>query len=166
MLRPLSRVGVFVGHKEEVRVILLLTDDQITEIDGSSNHHRVNVVDSHAVGVAEVGNAPHVFEFGHVGEEAHTLQPAIAEGFIDRDGQLEGQKFIENGSEQIHPSIFPKPPILVKQLMPKDVGNCSQFVVGTPFVELYDGLHDIVCQGKPFTSDVLVSPEFDFVVWI
>ena len=164
MLRHLRRVQRLVRHQQEVRVVLLLSHYQLPEVDWASNCERVVVVYAHAVGVAEVGDAPEVGQARHVGEEAHALQPTMPPALVHGDGQLVPEKLLENGAQQVDPCVLPEPAVAVQQLVPEDVRDHGQLVVGAALVELQQRLHEVVGQREPLPSYVLVTPELDLEV--
>ena len=73
MLSDLSWVEGLVRHAQYLWVVLLLPDDELPKVDWASDAGGVGMVNSHAVDVAVVCDAPHIFYFWGIGEEAHPL---------------------------------------------------------------------------------------------
>ena len=164
MLGNLGGVEGFIRHAKEIRVILLLADDELPEVDGPGDGGGVPVVDAHAVDVAVVGHPPHVLDLGLVSEEAHALQPAVAEGLVDGDDDLVGQELIEDGPQHVHACVLPEAALVVEDFVAHDVRHGSQLVEGTLLVEA-EQIHDeVVGQGEGLPGHVLLPPELYLVV--
>lgn len=124
------------------------------------------MIDSHSIDISIVCDSPHVFYFWGVGEEAHSLEPAISKSFVDGYCYLVFGKFIENRAEHVHACIFPEASFVVEKFMANNISDCGQFVIGTTFVEIDEISDDIIGEGKAFSSDVFFSPEFHFIVGV
>lgn len=98
MLSQLTGVKCFIRHQQELRVVLFFSWHKLPKIDWTSYLQCISFVDSHSVEVSKVSNPPHVLVFRSVGEEAHALQPAKPEGFINRKDNLILSKLIKNGA--------------------------------------------------------------------
>jgi hypothetical protein len=137
MLSDLGRVERLVGHAQGLGVVLLLSDYELPKIDGTGDAGGVGVIETHAVDVAVVRDAPHIDGFWGVGEEAHSLEPSVPEGLVDCDGNPILGELVEDRSQNVHACIFPESALVVEQFVADDVGHSRQFAVGTLLVELH-----------------------------
>ena len=135
MFSHLSGVEGLIRHAEDVGVVLLLAHDELPEIDRASDGRCIALVNTHAVNVTVVSDAPHVLDFRHVGKEAHPLQPAVPEGLVHCDHNLETSELVEDGPKHVHPRVLPEAAAVVKQLVPDYISHSRQLVVRTLFVE-------------------------------
>jgi hypothetical protein len=94
------------------------------------------------------------------------LQPAIAEGFIDGNDNFVSCEFVEDGSKEVHACVFPESALVVEYLMPHDVSDSGEFVVGAVGVEVDECAYEVVGEGEVIAGDVFFSPEFDLVVGV
>jgi hypothetical protein len=160
VLAHLSWVEGVVRKAQHVGVVLLLPDEELPEVDGAGNGRRIAVVNTHSVEVAEVCDSPHILDFGSISEEAHTLKPTIPEHLVDSNGDLIGEKTIEDGSENVHASVLPEATFVKENFMAHYVGNCGQLGVGTCFVEPNEVHYEVVREREVLPGDVLFTPKF------
>lgn len=166
MLGYLHWIEGFIGHYQKLGVILLLTDQQLSEIDGACYGWCVVAINSHSIDVSVVIYSEHILKLRYMSKKTHALQPSVSESFISCQYQFVSCKFIENRAKKVHSCVFPEASLVIQDLMSHNVGNCDEFVVRTMFIEVDECLNDIVSEGKVLFCDVLLSPNFDLIVWI
>jgi len=99
VLCKLGRIKSVIRHGQNVGIVLFRPDYILSEVYRPRNHQSVVVVNAHSVSVSEVSDSPKVLELWRIGEEAHALQPTIAESFIDGDRNLISEEFVEDWSQ-------------------------------------------------------------------
>jgi hypothetical protein len=135
VLRHLRGIEGVVGKAQYAGVRLLLPDEELPKVNWAGDGRGIAMINSHPVEVPIVGYAPHVLDFGGVGEKTHALEPAVAEGLVDRDSDLVGSELIENRTEEVHAGIFPESSFMVEDLVAEDVGDGGQLVIRAVFGE-------------------------------
>lgn len=88
MLSQLCRVKSLVGKNQNLWIVLLVTIDQLPEVNWSCDVHRVGVVDPHPIQIFKVSDTVKGGVLFDIAKEAHSLQPTVPEGFISSQHQL------------------------------------------------------------------------------
>ena len=86
MLAQLSRIERLITQHQNLGIVLLLPDDELSEIDWPCDVHRIGVVNSHPIQIPIIGYPPQGRVFLHIAEKAHPLQPTMPDSFISSQG--------------------------------------------------------------------------------